>query len=132
MAGRTSRVRLAVDVISTPLRHPFLLAAQIAVAQAASGGRIEVGLGSGSGLSPLDCLALGKPFPPLAERRHRLMRLCEVLPALWRGERVTDEALDVHDASLGPIGMPIEKDWKYDPAFQKASDRCTAEARSAP
>jgi alkanesulfonate monooxygenase SsuD/methylene tetrahydromethanopterin reductase-like flavin-dependent oxidoreductase (luciferase family) len=105
MACRTSRGRLAVDVISTPLRHPFLLAAQIAVAQAASGGRVEVGLGVGSGLSRLDGLALGRPFPPLAERRHRLSRLCQVLPALWRGERVTDEALDLHDASLGPIGI---------------------------
>ena len=105
MAGRTSRVRLAVDVISTPLRHPFLLAAQIAVAQAASGGRVEVGLGAGSGLSRLDGLALGRPFRPLAERRRRLSRLCQVLPALWRGERVTDEALAIHDASLGPIGI---------------------------
>jgi alkanesulfonate monooxygenase SsuD/methylene tetrahydromethanopterin reductase-like flavin-dependent oxidoreductase (luciferase family) len=105
MAGRTSRVRLAVDVISTPLRHPFLLAAQIAVAQAASGGRVEVGLGAGSGLSRLDGLALGRPFRPLAERRHRLSRVCQVLPALWRGERVTDEAFDLHDASLGPIGI---------------------------
>jgi alkanesulfonate monooxygenase SsuD/methylene tetrahydromethanopterin reductase-like flavin-dependent oxidoreductase (luciferase family) len=105
MAGRTSRVRLAVDLISTPLRHPFLLAAQIAVAQAASRGRVEVGLGAGSGLSRLDGLALGRPFPHLAERRQRLSRLCEVLPALWRGERVTDEALDIRDVSLGPIGI---------------------------
>jgi alkanesulfonate monooxygenase SsuD/methylene tetrahydromethanopterin reductase-like flavin-dependent oxidoreductase (luciferase family) len=105
MASRTRHARLAVDVISTPLRHPFLLAAQIAVAQAASGGRLEVGLGAGSGLSRLDGLALGIPFPPLAERRRRLALLCQVLPALWRGERVTDEALGMHDASLGPIGI---------------------------
>jgi alkanesulfonate monooxygenase SsuD/methylene tetrahydromethanopterin reductase-like flavin-dependent oxidoreductase (luciferase family) len=37
MACRTRRIRLAVEVISTPFRHPYLLAAQIAVAQAASG-----------------------------------------------------------------------------------------------
>ena len=30
---------------------------------------------------------------------------CLALPALWRGERVTDEALDLSDASLGPIGI---------------------------
>jgi alkanesulfonate monooxygenase SsuD/methylene tetrahydromethanopterin reductase-like flavin-dependent oxidoreductase (luciferase family) len=105
MAGATRQVRLAVDVISTPLRHPFLLAAQIAVAQAASGGRVEVGLGAGSGLSRLDGIALGRPFAPLRERRERLARVCQALPGLWRGERVTDEVLGVHNASLGPIGI---------------------------
>jgi alkanesulfonate monooxygenase SsuD/methylene tetrahydromethanopterin reductase-like flavin-dependent oxidoreductase (luciferase family) len=92
-------------VISTPLRHPFLLAAQIAVAQAASRGRVEVGLGAGSGLSRLDGVALGRSFQPLAERRDRLARLCQIRPALWRGERVTDEALQLHNASLGSIGI---------------------------
>jgi alkanesulfonate monooxygenase SsuD/methylene tetrahydromethanopterin reductase-like flavin-dependent oxidoreductase (luciferase family) len=105
MATRTRRIRLSVDVISTPLRHPFLLAAQIAVAQAASGGRVEVGLGAGSGLSRLDGAALGRPFPPLRERRERLARICQVLPALWSGERVTDAALGMEEVSLGPIGI---------------------------
>ena len=105
MAVRTSRLRLAVDVVSTPLRHPFLLAGQVAVAQAASDGRVELGLGAGSGLSRLDGVALGRPFPPLRERRRRLARMCQVLPALWRGERVTDETLGIHDASLGPISI---------------------------
>src|SRR5438094_10505077 len=47
MAGVTERVALAVDVINVSLRHPFLLAGQLAVAQAASRGRVEVGLGAG-------------------------------------------------------------------------------------
>ena len=38
MAGRTERFALAVDVLNVSLRHPFLLAGQLAVAQAASGG----------------------------------------------------------------------------------------------
>ena len=39
MAGVTETIALAVDVLNTSLRHPFLLAGQRAVAQAASGGR---------------------------------------------------------------------------------------------
>ncbi len=106
MAGCTERIRLAVDVLNVSLRHPFLLAGQIAVAQAASRGRVEVGLGAGSyHLARFGHAALRMPFPPLAERRELLARSCRALPALWRGEVVTDPKLGLVEASLGPIGI---------------------------
>jgi len=78
MAGRTRRVILSVDVLNVALRNPFLLASQLAVAQAASGGRLEVGLGARSyGLARNDHEALGIPFPKLRERTARL--------AAWSG-----------------------------------------------
>jgi len=40
MAGVTETIALAVDVLNISIRHPFLLAGQLAVAQAASGGRV--------------------------------------------------------------------------------------------
>jgi alkanesulfonate monooxygenase SsuD/methylene tetrahydromethanopterin reductase-like flavin-dependent oxidoreductase (luciferase family) len=106
MAGVTTRAGLAVDVVNSVLRHPFLLAGQVAVAQAASAGRLEVGLGAGSyHLARHDHDALGIPFPPHAERLDRLEGCCRVLPALWRGQSVTDQALGLRDASLGPVGI---------------------------
>ena len=106
MAGVTTRARLAVDVVNSCLRHPFLLASQMAVAQAASGGRLEVGLGAGSyHLARHAHVALGIPFPPHTERLARLEGCCRVLPALWRGDVVTDEALGLREASLGPVGI---------------------------
>jgi alkanesulfonate monooxygenase SsuD/methylene tetrahydromethanopterin reductase-like flavin-dependent oxidoreductase (luciferase family) len=106
MAGATKRIALAVDVLNVSLRHPFLLAGQLAVAQAASGGRVEVGLGAGSHhLARFDHAALDRPFPPLAARRQRLARCCELFPALWRGEEVSDGDLGLHTASLGPLGI---------------------------
>ena len=84
MAGVTERITLAVDVLNVSLRHPFLLASELAVAQAASGGRLAVGLGAGS---------------------YRLARCCQVLPALWRGEEVTDPELGLSAASLGPLAI---------------------------
>jgi len=106
MAGRTQRIALAVDVVTVSLRHPFLLAAQLAIAQAASGGRLEVGLGAGSfGLARFDHQALGIAFPPLADRLTRLDACARALPRLWRGETVTDPQLDLHAASLGPLGI---------------------------
>jgi alkanesulfonate monooxygenase SsuD/methylene tetrahydromethanopterin reductase-like flavin-dependent oxidoreductase (luciferase family) len=106
MAGVVERPRLAVDVLNTSLRHPFLLAGQLAVAQAASGGRVEVGLGAGSvGMARFDNRALGLPFPPLAERLRRLERICTLLPGLWRGETIHDDELGLAGASLGPLGI---------------------------
>jgi alkanesulfonate monooxygenase SsuD/methylene tetrahydromethanopterin reductase-like flavin-dependent oxidoreductase (luciferase family) len=106
MAGVTERIALAVDVLNVSLRHPFLLAGQLAIAQAASDGRLEVGLGAGSyHLARFDHRALGVPFPSLPERRRRLARCCELLPALWRGEEVTDAELGLDAASLGPLGI---------------------------
>jgi alkanesulfonate monooxygenase SsuD/methylene tetrahydromethanopterin reductase-like flavin-dependent oxidoreductase (luciferase family) len=106
MAGSTERVTLAVRVLNVCLRHPFLLAAQLAVAQAASGGRLDVGLGAGSpGLARYDHEALGIPFPPFAERMARLEAACRALPALWRGDRVDDLGLGLSGAGLGDIGI---------------------------
>jgi alkanesulfonate monooxygenase SsuD/methylene tetrahydromethanopterin reductase-like flavin-dependent oxidoreductase (luciferase family) len=106
MAAETERVRLAVDVLNTSLRHPFLLAGQLAVAQAASGGRLEVGLGLGSwGLARHDHRALGIPFPPREQRIARLRACCRVFPRLWRGEGVSDFELQLEHASLGPIAI---------------------------
>jgi len=106
MAGRTRRIALAVDVVNVSLRHPFLLAAQLAVAQAASGGRLEVGLGAGSyGLARFDHQALGIAFPPLANRLTRLDGCARAFPQLWRGETVTDPQLGLHAASLGPLDI---------------------------
>jgi alkanesulfonate monooxygenase SsuD/methylene tetrahydromethanopterin reductase-like flavin-dependent oxidoreductase (luciferase family) len=104
MAGVTDRVALSVDVLNTSLRNPFLLAGQLAVAQAASGGRVEVGLGAGSyHLARYDHGALGVPFPAIVERRRRLLHCCRVFPALWRGEKVSDEELGLDQASLGQL-----------------------------
>jgi alkanesulfonate monooxygenase SsuD/methylene tetrahydromethanopterin reductase-like flavin-dependent oxidoreductase (luciferase family) len=106
MAGVTSSIRLEVQVLNTSLRHPFLLAAQLAVAQAASGGRLRVGLGAGSHhLARFDHVAVGIDFPPHRERVKRLGECCRALPALWRGAVVDDPALGLVGASLGRTGI---------------------------
>jgi alkanesulfonate monooxygenase SsuD/methylene tetrahydromethanopterin reductase-like flavin-dependent oxidoreductase (luciferase family) len=106
MAGVTSRIGLAVHVVNASLRPPLLLAGQLAVAQAASGGRLEVGLGTGSWhLARHDHRVGGVPFPPFSERVLRLEACCRAFPALWRGATVSDAALGMDDASLGPVGI---------------------------
>jgi alkanesulfonate monooxygenase SsuD/methylene tetrahydromethanopterin reductase-like flavin-dependent oxidoreductase (luciferase family) len=110
MAGRTNTIRLAIQVVNASLRNPFLLAGTLAVAQAASGGRLEVGLGAGSHhFARYDNASTGITFAPYRERMDRLEACCRILPALWRGERVTDATTGLRDASLGPIGIDPPK-----------------------
>ena len=106
MAGVTSRIRLAVHVLNASLRVPLLIAGQLAVAQAASGGRLEVGLGTGSWhLARHDHRVAGIPFPSFADRARRLEACARTFPVLWRGETVSDPTLGLDGASLGPIGI---------------------------
>ncbi|HWL91332.1 MAG TPA: LLM class flavin-dependent oxidoreductase [Actinomycetota bacterium] len=106
MAGLTQRIPLAVHVLNISIRPPLLLAGQLAVAQAASGGRLEVGLGTGSWhLARHDHRVAGVAFPPFEERVRRLEACCRVFPALWRGATVSDDVLGLEDASLGPLGI---------------------------
>jgi alkanesulfonate monooxygenase SsuD/methylene tetrahydromethanopterin reductase-like flavin-dependent oxidoreductase (luciferase family) len=102
MAARTRAIPIGVLVFDALLRHPFVLAGSVAVAQAVSGGRVRVGLGIGDEFSRLDHVALGLPFPPFAERVSILEASCRVLPALWRGETVTEPLLGLTDATFGP------------------------------
>jgi alkanesulfonate monooxygenase SsuD/methylene tetrahydromethanopterin reductase-like flavin-dependent oxidoreductase (luciferase family) len=108
MSASVHRAQLGLWVANVSLRHPLLLAGQLAVAQAASGGRVEVGLGAGSkSLAAHDHAALGLPFPPLADRMARLDAMCRVLPALWSGAVVDEPGLGLHRASLGDLGIAV-------------------------
>ena len=106
MAAKTERVLISVEVLNASLRNPFLLAGQLAVAQAVSGGRLRAGLDAGSVyLARFDHQALGLPFPPHDQRIRHLEACCRALPALWRGAAVDDPVLGLRQASLGPIGI---------------------------
>lgn len=112
MAARTDRIRLAIHVVNASLRNPVVLAGQIAVAQASSAGRVEVGIGAGSHhFARFDHEALGAPFPPFADRIERMEAYARLLPPLWRGETVSDARLAIDGASLGPIGIDPPTLW---------------------
>lgn len=105
MAASTKTIPIGVLVFDVLLRHPFILAGSIAVAQAMSAGRVRVGLGIGDAFSRLDHETLALGFPPFAERVRFLETCCTALPALWRGETVTEPSLGMHRAALGSLGI---------------------------
>jgi F420-dependent oxidoreductase-like protein len=87
LSGIVRRVRLGVMVTGNTYRHPAVLANMAASLDVISGGRLEIGLGTGWVES--EHAAYGIPLPPWSERFDRLEEACEVLHLLF-----TEDAAD--------------------------------------
>src|SRR5918997_757879 len=88
LARETSRIRLGTLVTSATFRLPGPLAIAVAQVDAMSGGRVELGLGTG--WFEQEHAAYGIPFPPLGERFDRLEEQLAIVTGLWEtppGER---------------------------------------------
>ncbi len=83
VAERTSRVRLGTAVVTLPLEDPLRVAEDAAVLDALSGGRLELGVGSGGG--PDAFAAFGKNF---ASRREDNSAAVKVLTAALAGHPI--------------------------------------------
>jgi F420-dependent oxidoreductase-like protein len=81
LARDTTTVRLGTLVSSATFRLPGLLAITVAEVDAMSGGRVELGLGTG--WFEQEHTAYGIPFPPLGERFERLEEQLEIVTGLW-------------------------------------------------
>jgi F420-dependent oxidoreductase-like protein len=82
------RLRLGILVTANTYRHPSMLAKAAASLDVISGGRLELGLGTGWGEA--EHRAYGIPLPPWPERFDRLEETCEILHRLF-----TEETVDV-------------------------------------
>jgi F420-dependent oxidoreductase-like protein len=81
LARETARIRLGTLVSSATFRWPGVLAIIVAQVDAMSGGRVELGLGTG--WYDGEHTAYGIPFPPLSERFERLEEQLAILTGLW-------------------------------------------------
>ena len=81
LARDTSTIRLGTLVTSATFRLPGPLAVSVAQVDAMSGGRVELGLGSGWFETEHD--AYGIPFPPLGERFDRLTEQLAIITGMW-------------------------------------------------
>lgn len=79
LARETRRIRLGTLVSSATFRHPSILAIQVAQVDAMSGGRVELGLGTGWFAE--EHTAYGIPFPP--KRFGLLEEQLEIVTGLW-------------------------------------------------
>ncbi|WP_291044289.1 LLM class F420-dependent oxidoreductase [Herbiconiux sp.] len=82
LARETSRIRLGTLVSSVTYRYPGILAIQVAQVDQMSGGRVELGLGTG--WFEEEHRAYGIPFPP--KRFDLLEEQLEIVTSLWATE----------------------------------------------
>jgi F420-dependent oxidoreductase-like protein len=82
LAVETSRIRLGTLVSPVTFRLPGPLAVTVAQVDQMSGGRVELGLGTG--WFDAEHAAYGIPFPPLAERFGMLGEQLAIITGLWQ------------------------------------------------
>jgi len=107
-ARETTRIRLATYVSQIPLRHPALLARQALTVDHVSGGRLEVGLGSGLSIDPAYDM-IGIPNWEPKERVARFGEYVEVVSRLLASERSSYEGryYRIQNAMMNP--RPVQQ-----------------------
>lgn len=95
----TTKLRFMTGVIILPLRHPMVLAKQVATLDHMSGGRIELGIGVGWLKEEFE--ALGVPFEKRGKRSDEYIA---AMRALWArdGASFSGEFVNFHEVSSNP------------------------------
>jgi F420-dependent oxidoreductase-like protein len=110
LARDTSRVRLGTMVTAATFRLPAVLAISVAQVDEMSGGRVELGLGTG--WFAAEHSAYGIPFPPLGERFDRLAEQLAVVTGLWEtpvGQRFSYAGRHYQLAASPALPKPVQR-----------------------
>jgi F420-dependent oxidoreductase-like protein len=112
LAATTETVRLGTLVSPATFRHPSVLAKNVVSADWISGGRVELGIGTG--WLEAEHVAYGFAFPPLRVRIDRLAEQLEIIRGSWqagpftfRGEHYRVEQLDAQPKPLQDPHPPL-------------------------
>ena len=103
VAGATSELRLATGILIAPLRPALLLAKTAATLDVLSGGRLDLGVGSG--WQAEEFAAVGIPFAGRAARMDDTLRACS---ALWRDAPASFESDTVSFRDLWCLPRPVQ------------------------
>ena len=109
LARETERIRLGTMVTAATFRHPGPLAISVAQVDAMSGGRVELGLGSG--WYEQEHAAYGIPFPSLGERFERLDEQLAIVTGLWEtpaGERFSYDGRHYQLGGSPALPKPVQ------------------------
>ncbi|WP_249138739.1 LLM class flavin-dependent oxidoreductase [Phycicoccus avicenniae] len=103
IGARTTAVRLAPNVANLPLRPPVVLARSVATLDLLTGGRVELGLGTGAFWDAIEA-AGGRRLSP-GEAVEGLVEAVEIIRGLWSGQgsvRVDGSVHRVRGLHAGP------------------------------
>lgn len=103
IAGATRRLRLATGILIAPLRPAALLAKTLATLDVMSGGRLDIGVGTGWQSEEYD--AVGVPFRGRASRLDDTLRACR---ALWTQAPASFESDSVSFQNLWSFPRPVQ------------------------
>ena len=84
IAAISDTLRIGAFVLNNDLRHPAVLAQDLASLDVLSGGRLDVNIGAGWNLAEYE--AIGIPFEPVRVRSARMAEAVAVLKGCLRGE----------------------------------------------
>lgn len=108
VAALTERIRISAFVHNNDLKHPAVLAQELATLDVMSGGRLDVAIGGG--WNAAEYAAIGIPFDPIRVRQARLAESVAVLkgcfgpgPFSFVGEHYTITDYDGHPK---PVQQP--------------------------
>ena len=113
VACHTTSIRLGSMVSNPVLRHPSMLAKQALAVDALSGGRLELGIGTG--IAEFDHNAVGERYWPVAERLARFAEYVDLVAAIlespepveWAGEYYAAKTLRSPEPVQRPLPITI-------------------------
>jgi len=125
-AGATTTVRLLTSVVIVPLHQPIMLAKEASIVDAASAGRLTLGVGIG-GEFPGEWDALGGP---VKQRGARMDESLTLMKRLWTESDVTHdgrffscEGLTFYPSPAQAGGPPLWVGGRSEPAMRRAVDK---------
>jgi probable F420-dependent oxidoreductase len=107
VAAATSSLRVSAFVLNNDLRHPAVLAQDLATIDVLSGGRVDVAIGAGWNKPEYD--AIGMAFDPTPVRQARLAEAVTVLKGLFAGAPFSfaGEHYTISDYTAAPV--PVQR-----------------------
>jgi hypothetical protein len=125
IGARTSAIRLSPNVANLPLRPPVVLAKSAATLDLVTGGRVELGLGTGGFWDAI--VAAGGPRRTPGEAVEALVEAIQIIRAVWAGGsvRVDGSHYSVTGLHGGPAPAHAIPIWlgAYKPRMLKVTGR---------
>jgi len=103
----TSRIRLGTCVTPATFRHPSVLAKSVVTADHTSGGRVELGLGTG--WSAIEHTAYGFDFFDTGTRMDRLAEQLEIIHRQWTQDSLSFEGTHYRTTDLHALPKPVQQ-----------------------
>jgi alkanesulfonate monooxygenase SsuD/methylene tetrahydromethanopterin reductase-like flavin-dependent oxidoreductase (luciferase family) len=107
LAAVTTKLRLGTLVSPATFRHPSQLAKVVTTADHVSGGRVELGMGTG--WLEAEHAAYGFPFPPVAERLAELEEQLQLVSRQWEDGPFSHEGRRYTVRDLDALPKPVQR-----------------------